>query len=179
MLERVGNYDGYPVGTVIGKDGTEIQLFVTESGQWVAEITDGRTVTDWQRSGLVDQINKLTKRKIAKVSVPVTKVSRRQAYQGGGIVIRRGVLTGIHSANDNPLATWVLAGREVKEQITDGALGKNDGVYFELLAKEQIDELVGLIKAKEEAVNAYRAFVKEHGMDVRATILNALDNAKE
>lgn len=179
MIERVGHYDGWPVGTVVGKDGREVQLFVTESGQWVAEIEDGKVVTAWQRSELVDQINKLTKRKIVKVSVPVTKVVRKAGYEGGGIARRDGVLTGIHSANDNPLVTWKLSGREVKEQITDGALGKRDGRYFELLTKEQGNELAKLMDAVVAANNAYRAFVDEHGMDVRARLLAALDSAEE
>lgn len=178
MMVRIGHYDGHPAGSHVGKDGTTVSIFVTDNGQWVAQVGE-KVVTDWQRSGLVEQIDKLTKRKVVKVAVPVTRVARRAPYQGGGIVRRDGTLTGIHSANDNPLVTWKIAGRDVKEQISDGNLHSSDGVYFERLTKEQGDELARLISAKERADEAYRDFVKEHGMSVRERLLAALDDAKE
>lgn len=173
-LQSIGVYTGYPVGLHMGKDGTDVPLFVTDRGQWIAQVGE-KTVTDWQRTGLCAQIDKLTKRRIAKVSVPVTRVVPHET----GITIRHGVLTGVHGSNGNPLVTWTIRGGEVKEQITDDRFIGTDEIYFEKLSKEEVDELAGLVLAKQDANRRYREFRDAHGMSVRETILNALDNAKE
>lgn len=178
MMQAVGNYSGYPAGGHVGKDGSAVPIYVTDQGQWVAQVGE-KVITDWQRSGLLAQIDKLTKRKVVKVSIPITRVERRAAYQGGGLVRRDGVLTGVHSANDNVLVTWTINGREMKEQITGGGQSKNDGMYFERLTKEQGDELAKLVAAKAAADKAYRDFVNEHGVSVKERVLAELDNAKE
>lgn len=174
MRMKIGNYDGWSVGDYTGKDGVLRGLFVTDQGQWVAQVGE-KVISDWQRSGLTDQIDKLTKRKIAKVAVPVIRVVEHE----NGITVRHGVLTGVHGSNDNPLVTWDLRGQDVKEQITDGNLYASDGRYFHDLTADQITELADLLKAKREAERAYRAFRDARGMNVRAAILAALDNAEE
>lgn len=174
LQEIIGHYTGYAAGLHMGKDGTDVPIYVTDRGQWLAQIGE-RVISDWTRAALTTQIDKLTKRKVVKVSVPVTRVSEKLT----GIMVRHGVLTGIHGSNDNPLVTWTVRDSEVKEQITDGMLSGGDGRYFEKLSAERLDELARLLKAKRDADSAYKEFRDAHGMNVRETILNALDNAKE
>jgi hypothetical protein len=168
----------YPAGRIGGKDGNDYPIFVDDNGHFLADVA-GKHLYKGTRDELRQEIEKLTKRAVAKVDVPFTKVTKAPDWQGGAMHIVQGKATGIHGANDNILATFVRRGSEMKEQITDGNTRAYDGVYFKPLAAEEAASLRQIWANKLAADKAYREFLKEYGLDLRDAVLAALDNAQE
>lgn len=169
----------YFAGKHTGKDGRDFEIKVSDQGKWLAEV-DGAWLHEDSRQELTDRIDKLTKRKVVKVSVPFTRVEEKPLYMGEDLVVAHGEATGLHSSNGNILTTVKKRGRgEVKEQITRGDTGKWSGVYFKPLGAEDLFSLTQLIQNKRAADKAYRAFIDEYGIDLRAEVITALDNAEE
>lgn len=168
----------YPAGKITGKDGSEVPIFVSDSGSWSATVGT-HDLYESSRADLQAEIEKFTKRNVVKVEVPFTRISVQPGYLGGGLVRTNGVATGVHSANNNILATFTRRGNPMKEQIKIGRSSKNDGEFFEPLTKEQVQEFADLRTAKLAADRAYRAFIEEHGIDLREAVLKAIDEAKE
>lgn len=169
----------YPAGTITGKDEKIYEIFVTDTGAWKATVGTKELYLD-SRAALKAEIEKLTKRAVAKVDVPFTKVSRAADWQGGAIRFTEGTATGIHSANGNVLATFDRRGSTMKEQITEsGVDSRTSGTFFVRLEDEERETLRQLVVNKRAADKAYRQFLDEYGLELKTAVTQALDNAKE
>lgn len=164
----------YPAGEITGKDDTAYPIFVDNTGYWHATVGDN-DLREPVRDRLRKEIEKHTKRRVVKVSVPFTQVTQQPRDDGRPMHVVQGVATGLHAANGNVLATYVRNGTEVREQITDRYTSRMEGVYFKPLAPEEAASLQQLWINRLAAEKAYRAFINMYGIDLRSAVLKAID----
>lgn len=107
----------WDAGTIT-TNGIDVPVQVDDcDGSWVT-VFAGTRLSAETRDKLEGRLSRLTKKTKIEVAVPVIRIKAYRGYGDGNITVARGTLTGIHSGNGNVLATWVVRGTEVKEQIT-------------------------------------------------------------
>jgi hypothetical protein len=103
---------------VITANSIDVPVWVDDyNGHWTA-VYAGKNLSYDTRDKLTGALARLTKKTKIEVEVPVIRIKEYRGYGDGNITVARGTLTGIHSGNGNVLATWIVRGTEVKEQIT-------------------------------------------------------------
>lgn len=107
----------WDAGTIT-TNGIEVPVQVDDyTGRWTA-VYAGKSLSYDTRYKLTAALARLAKKTKIEVEVPVIRIKEYRGYGDGNITVARGVLTGLHSGNGNVLATWIVRGTEVKEQIT-------------------------------------------------------------
>lgn len=159
----------YEAGT-ISKHGIELPVFVDEDGNWSVTHA-GRYLHSGTKDGLAAQVGKLIKTATVKVNIPFTVLSRNAFRTAVGV--RRGVATGIHSANGNVLARWDSG---EAEQL--GSVGHNYGTMGDL-TPEQAAEWVRLDVAQQRAAQTLHDFERAHILSLTHAVKTAVDKAAE
>lgn len=131
--------------------GTLVPIQVNEnSGRFVATM-NGKYFADETFDGLRQQLMTASRRKAAKVSIPISRVTA--GLRGRRNVIH-GTATGIHASNGHVLARW--------ENGRSEQLGWSDSSsIYPQLSPGQAEKLLALMQASEDAQRALREFDRE------------------
>jgi hypothetical protein len=156
----------------VQKDGITVPLTVDDYGAWTATVAGTTLVAD-TRDKLVTKIGQVTKGLTAEVAVPFTILDR-----GNHDVmpsVRHGVATGIHAGNGNILATMDSRRGEVREQLRRGLPLRTS--YSKHLTDDESAEYQRLATTARDASLALSAYIRDHTVDLRALIEQALRKA--
>lgn len=160
----------FPAGEIV-TNGVTTPIFVDDRGKWEAEHA-GRRLHHETRDKLEAALKRLTKQTTVPVEVPFLCVEKLDTR---GIKFRRGVATGIHSANGNVLVTWKTSHGDVKEQLS------HSGFQMVFLpgdtSEDDVKLLHQLVQDAARAANALREFERAHGITVKDEVLKAIENA--
>lgn len=161
----------WDAGTVT-KNGVEVQIKVDTEGNWYANVGDQQLAAP-TKPELVKKIDKATKRVAQEVTVPFTSVSLTRHWNTGKIVrtVRSGVAYGLHSGNGNVLARWDDNGEKTQLDRYD----RGTDTKFVPLTSEEADEYASLYVAQVKAQKAVDEWVKARKIDLRQTVIDALE----
>lgn len=99
-------------------NGVEVEIdFDPHSGSFSAT-AGGKYVTNEKFANLKAAIDRATKSARVEVEVHVIRIKALSSWSGGGIKTVPAVLTGLHGANGNVLATLNFKGAPQKVQLT-------------------------------------------------------------
>jgi hypothetical protein len=152
----------YDAGTVLVK-GVEHKVAVGDDGKWYA-FPGGDKVSAMTREGLVKEIDRHTRKAIAKVEVPFVQLRTNRAP-------RRGSATGLHSRSGNVLVRWDSGETEQLRTYS------NYGTLTHDLTDEQIAEYDTMRRDFADLSQRMNTFRKAHEISLPLTVRQALDAA--
>lgn len=131
------------------------------SGYFIAEVGGSRLQAE-TLTALYDEAMRATKRASVRVAVPFVQL-------GPGTTVKRGVVTTIHQASNNLVASW-NPGRGDTEQIK--AYG---GTYVPTLHSDEEAEYKRLYQAERDAEKALREWIKAREFNLRKAVEEAIE----
>jgi hypothetical protein len=161
----------YEAGTIT-TNGVDVPVKVDDDGNWRAEYA-GKFLSADTREKLKGQLSRLTKQTRASVEVHVIRIKENESWANPGIVITRGVLTGLHSGTGNVLSKWDVRGKQVSEQIT-GWGGPRTIYVGHDTSPEELEEYGRLIRVRAETRRAIDKWEERHTLQPKAVVENAL-----
>jgi len=153
--------------------GVTVPITVDDHGTWEATHAGNRLRAD-SRDQLATMIARATKQTTRRVSVPFVRVTRKGT---SGITVRRGTATGVHSANGNILVTWVIRGKEAREQLSR-YWGDTQKEFFGDVSDDVLTEYHRLVIAEATARVAQREFSDKHKIQLHDLVTEALDTTE-
>lgn len=140
--------------------GKTYEVLVDEDGRF-AFYSD----SIYHRADTLEGLRKLARRLKAKFELPFTRVNAEG--------VRNGTVTGIHASNSNLLVRWDDGSTE---QIYGYSSSSGD---MPQLSHADFAAAVELLRARNEAVDRFDAFVRDHGTwkSLKQAALEAQDKA--
>lgn len=152
-------------------NGVDVPVkFDAYSGSFTAE-AGGKRLSNEKYAGLKAAIDRATKSAKVEVEVHVIRVKEIASWSGGGITSTRAVLTGLHGANGNVLATIDFRDNPQKVQLTH-----ERGVSFVGgdTTPAALAEYDRLLKLKTETAKLIGAWERAHEIKPKDAVERAI-----
>jgi hypothetical protein len=144
--------------------GRAVEVTVDDHGRFHSTV-DGKGYWASTREELYQALMKGTKRATIKVEVPFEQMF------GGGEVVKRGVVTGIHAGNNSLLIRW-----------EDGRTEQSGSGMYDVLRPLSDEERAAwqqLARVRREAAAALGAFEHERHINLRIGVRDAIEKATD
>lgn len=160
----------YEAGSIT-TNGVEVSIKVNDDGDWTAEYA-GKHLSSDTRDKLKGKLARLTRGAKVELEIPVIRTEIK-GLGGDTVVVRRGVLTGVHGGTGNVLAAWMVRGQTVKEQITGWESSSLDYVAGDT-TDEELKEYAGIIRSLSELRDREDKWLRRHRIDPKKVVETAI-----
>ena len=142
--------------------GHKVEVDLWDSGEFVAEV-DHDCIKASSLDELKKKLDSIYKRKTKKLDVAFALYKEPKWRDKRKFVT--GVIYGKHASNGNYLVRWTDG---KTKQLSKWEL---DG----LIPMDKLEEYKPLVHAVEDAEKAHKEFIKQHGIDLEATVDKVLE----
>jgi hypothetical protein len=130
----------------ISRAGEKFALKVDDDGNWLAKVA-GRGLKQPTRTKLVAEIERTLRLERKAVHIPITVM---EAKNSGHVILKHGVVTGVHSGSGNILIAW--------DQGGNGQLAGYGSDVMQRLSDEDEVKLRRLVKLSHDSASELREF---------------------